>query len=89
MRTVPGVAEVNTWGGLTDEYVVHIIPSKLQAYSITLPEVFDALKHNNANFAAGIINHESEQFVVRGIGRANSINDIEKIIVKSVVEYLY
>lgn len=83
LRTVPGVAEVNTWGGLTDEYVVRVLPAKLQAYGITLPEVFDALKNNNDNFGAGIINHESEQFLVRGLGRANSVSDIENIIVKS------
>lgn len=84
LRTVPGIAEVNTWGGFTDEYVVRVIPSKLQAYGITLPEVFAALKHNNENFGAGIINEESEQFLVRGLGRANSIADLENIIVKSV-----
>jgi len=84
LRTVPGVTEVNTWGGYTDEYIVRIIPAKLQAYNITLPEVFDALKRNNNNFGAGIINHESEQYIVRGLGRANSITDLENIIVKSV-----
>jgi heavy metal efflux system protein len=84
LRTVPGVAEVNTWGGFTDEYVVRVVPAKLQAYNITLLEVCDALKRNNDNFGAGIINHESEQYVVRGIGRANSISDLENIIVKSV-----
>lgn len=84
LRTVPGIAEVNTWGGFTDEYVVKIIPAKLQAYGITLPEVFEALKANNDNFGAGIINEESEQYLVRGLGRANSVSDIEDIIVKSV-----
>lgn len=83
LRTVPGVAEVNTWGGFTDEYIVRVIPAKLQAYNITLLEVCEALKRNNDNFGAGIINHESEQYVVRGIGRANSISDLENIIVKS------
>lgn len=84
LRTVPGVAEVNTWGGFTDEYVVRVIPAKLQAYNITLSEVCAALKRNNDNFGAGIINHESEQYVVRGIGRANSISDLENTIVKSI-----
>jgi cobalt-zinc-cadmium resistance protein CzcA len=84
LRTVPGVAEVNTWGGFTDEYIVNVIPAKLQAYGITLNEVFDALQRNNDNFGAGIINHESEQYTVRGLGRANSISDLENIIVKSV-----
>ena len=83
LRTVPGVAEVNTWGGLTDEYLVRVLPSKLQLYGLTIKEVLEALKNNNDNFGAGIINHESEQYIVRGLGRANSISDIENIIVKS------
>ncbi len=83
LRTVPGVAEVNTWGGLTDEYLVRILPGKLQLYGLTIKEVLEALKNNNDNFGAGIINHESEQYIVRGLGRANSISDIENIIVKS------
>ncbi len=83
LRTVPGVAEVNTWGGLTDEFLVTILPAKLQLYGITIKEVLEALKDNNENFGAGIINHESEQYIVRGIGRVASISDIENIIVKS------
>jgi len=83
LRTVPGVAEVNTWGGLTDEFLVTILPAKLQLYGITIKEVLEALKDNNENFGAGIINHESEQYIVRGIGKVDSINDIENIIVKS------
>jgi cobalt-zinc-cadmium resistance protein CzcA len=84
LRQVPGVAEINTWGGLTDEYLVSINPSKVQAYGITLQDVFTALQNNNENFGAGIITHESEQFIVRGLGRANSIADLENITVKTV-----
>jgi heavy metal efflux system protein len=84
LRTVPGVAEINTWGGFTDEYLVSINPSKVQAYGITLQDIFTALRNNNENFGAGIITHESEQFIVRGLGRANSIADIENITVKTV-----
>ena len=83
LRTVPGVTEVNSWGGFTDEYLVSIIPSKLQLYGLTIKDVTAALKNNNDNFGAGIINHESEQYSIRGLGRANSISDIENIIVKS------
>ncbi len=83
LRNVPGVAEVNTWGGLTDEYLVTIIPAKLQLYGLTIQDVLNSLKNNNDNFGAGIINHESEQYIVRGLGRANSVIDLENIIVKS------
>lgn len=84
LRTVPGVAEVNTWGGLTDEYLITLSPSKLQLYGLSIQEVLEALKDNNGNFGAGIINHESEQYIVRGLGRAESIPDIENIVIKTV-----
>ncbi len=84
LRTVPGVAEVNTWGGLTDEYEVEVLPTTLQQYGLSMKDVFSAIEKNNDNFGAGIINHESEQFIVRGLGRANSLTDIENIIVRTV-----
>jgi cobalt-zinc-cadmium resistance protein CzcA len=83
LRTVPGVAEVNTWGGYTDEYIVTVDPRRLQQYNLTIKDVFEALQKNNKNFGAGIIDHESEQYIVRGIGRVNSISDIEDIMIKS------
>jgi cobalt-zinc-cadmium resistance protein CzcA len=83
LRTVPGVAEVNAWGGLTDEYEVEIVPTLLQQYGLTLKDVFGAIERNNENFGAGIINHESEQYVVRGLGRVGSLSDIENITIKT------
>lgn len=83
LRSVPGVAEVNTFGGLTKEYVVTISPAKLKQYGVTLNEVFTALQKNNSNFGAGIIDHEAEQYTVRGIGRVNSLRDIGNIVIKS------
>ncbi len=83
LRSVSGVAEVNTFGGFTQEYIVKVYPTKLQQYGITLQEVFDALERNNNNFGAGIINHDAEQYTVRGLGRVEKLRDIENIIVKS------
>lgn len=83
LRTVPGVAEVNTWGGFTDEFVITVDPRRMQQFSITINDVFEALKHNNENFGAGIIDHESEQYIVRGLGRVNSLPDIEDVIIKT------
>jgi heavy metal efflux system protein len=83
LRSVPGVAEVNTFGGNTQEYVVSIFPVKLQQYGLTLQDVFDALEKNNNNFGAGVINHDAEQYTVRGVGRVRNIADIENIVVKS------
>lgn len=83
LRTVPGVTEVNTWGGLTPEYTITLIPGKLQQYGLTLQDVFSAIKNNNDNFGAGIINHGSEQYTLRGTGRVSTIDDLRNITVKS------
>lgn len=83
LRSVPGVAEVNTFGGKTQEYVVGVDPPKLLQYGITLQQLFSALASNNLNFGAGIINHQAEQYTVRGIGRVANISDIENIVLKS------
>ena len=84
LRTVPGIADVNTWGGYTDEYVVTIDPTRLQQYKLTIQDVFNAIRKNNENFGAGIIEHESEQYVVRGLGRVNSLENLESIIVSRI-----
>jgi len=82
LRTVPGVNEVNTWGGKTREYQVVIDSKSLIQYGISLKEVFEALKNNNANFSGGIINHNSEQYIVRGLGLINKLDDLRHIVVK-------
>ncbi len=82
LRTVPGVNEVNTWGGLTQEYQVTVFPEQLVRFGLTLNNVFDALKNNNENFSGGIIEHGSEQYIVRGLGRVHRLEDIGNIIVK-------
>jgi cobalt-zinc-cadmium resistance protein CzcA len=82
LRTVPGVNEVNTWGGFTQEYQVTVYPERLIQYGLTIQDVFQALENNNDNFSGGIIEHGSEQFIVRGLGRVNSLNDIGNILIE-------
>lgn len=82
LRTVPGVNEINTWGGFTQEYQVIVFPEKLIQFHLTINDVFEALKNNNDNFSGGIIDHHSEQYIVRGLGRANSLEDIGNILIK-------
>lgn len=83
LRTVAGVAEVNTWGGKTREFTVTVNPTRLQQFGLTMRELFAAIKANNENFGAGIIEHESEQMVVRGTGRVTSLADIENITIRT------
>lgn len=79
---MPGVNEINTWGAYTQEYVVSVIPERLLQFNITLQDVFTALEKNNENFSGGIIEHDSEQYIVRGLGRIHSLEDIGTILIK-------
>ena len=82
LKNVQGVDEVNTWGGKTREYDVVISPERLIAYNITVKEVMEALKNNNANFSGGIIEHSSEQYIVRGLGLVKELDDIRNTVIK-------
>ena len=82
LRTVKGVNEVNTWGGKTREYQIKINPDNLLQYNLTLKDLFEAVKKNNSNFSGGIIEHANEQYVVRGLGLVQNLNDIENIVIK-------
>ncbi len=81
LRTVPGVNEVNTWGGETQQYAIEVDPVRLQRYGITLRDIFQRIQENNANFGGGYIEHASEQYTVRGIGRTLDVRDLENIVV--------
>ena len=81
LRTVPGVADVNSFGGFVKQYQVIVKPDQLRSFHITLQQVFDALGKNNANASGNYIEHQSEQYVVRGLGLVKSLSDIENIIV--------
>lgn len=81
LRTVPGVAEVNTWGGMHQQFEVLADPSKLAGYGLTLSDLEQALARNNANFGAGYVEDRGERFTVRGLGRVADTADIGRVVV--------
>ena len=81
LRTVPGVTEVESFGGLVKQYQVIVNPDRLTSYDLTLKDVFEAVSKNNANAAGSYIEHQSEQWVVRGLGLAKNADDIGNIVV--------
>lgn len=83
LRTVPGVTDVNSFGGLVKQYQVIVNPERLTLYGIPIQQVFDALGKNNSNASGNFIEHRSEQYIVRGLGLVKNIHDIENIIVAS------
>jgi heavy metal efflux system protein len=81
LKTIPGVAEVNTWGGMLQQFEVLAEPSKLAGYGLTLHDLETALANNNANFGAGYIEDRGERFTVRGLGRVADLEDIADVVV--------
>ncbi len=83
LRSVPGVVEVNTFGGELKTYEVQVDPAKMQNYGISLNQVFMALDENNGNSGGGYIQHGAEQRLIRGEGLVTSLDDIRQIILES------
>ncbi|HET6962186.1 MAG TPA: CusA/CzcA family heavy metal efflux RND transporter, partial [Terriglobia bacterium] len=83
LRALPGVSEVNSWGGFTQQYHVTVDPIRLRSYGLALRDVFERLRENNQNFGGGFIEHASEQYTVRGLGRARSIPELNQIVLTS------
>ena len=84
LRTVPGVTEVNSIGGFEKQYQVLPDPGKLLAFGISFRELYEALAQNNANVGGAYIEHREEQYLVRGVGLVESMDDIRNIVIKTV-----
>lgn len=80
LRSVPGVIEVNTFGGELKTYEVQLDPVKLQNYNLSLNDVFLALQENNGNAGGGYIVHGAEQRLIRGEGLISTLSDVSSII---------
>jgi heavy metal efflux system protein len=81
LRTVPGVADVSSFGGRVKQFQVIVNPDRLTSFKISLQQVFEALEKNNANANGNFIEHKSEQYIVQGLGLVKDTRDIENIIV--------
>lgn len=81
LRSEPGVVEVNSYGGELKTYEVQLDADRLVSYDIPLSKIFEALERNNFNSGGGYIEHNQEQYVVRGEGLVGSLDDIGNIVV--------
>ncbi|MCB9196643.1 MAG: efflux RND transporter permease subunit, partial [Flavobacteriales bacterium] len=79
---IPGVVEVNTWGGFLKQYEVSIDPYKLKAMGVSMTEVYAALEMNNSIAGGGYIEKGEQTYFIRGEGLVGSIEDIEQIMIK-------
>ncbi|NOQ83796.1 MAG: CusA/CzcA family heavy metal efflux RND transporter [Myxococcales bacterium] len=83
LRSVPGVVEVNTFGGELKTYEVQLDPARLTALDIPLGDVFEAIERNNANAGGAYIQRSGEQLLIRGEGLVSSLDDIRRIVVSN------
>jgi cobalt-zinc-cadmium resistance protein CzcA len=81
LQAVPGVVEVNIWGGEKKQFQVIVDPNKLLAFNLTLQEVFQALEQNNAIAGGGYIEHEREQYLIKGEALASTLAELEQIVI--------
>lgn len=80
---VKGVADVSSFGGALKQYEVSINPNRLQAYGVTLTEIFDALAENNANTGGAYIEKGEGILYIRSEGLLKNFNDIKNIVIKN------
>ena len=83
LRTVRGVAEVNSWGGLTEQYHVTVEPARLAAAGLTLVDVERAIADNNLNFGGTYTESRGERYVIRGVGRLDGLDAIADVQIET------
>lgn len=80
---IKGVVEINSWGGYLKQFEISVYPEKLYEYNVTLKDVYDALILNNSVAGGSYIEKNNKSYFIRGDGLIKSIDDIERIVVKT------
>jgi cobalt-zinc-cadmium resistance protein CzcA len=83
LRAVPGVAEVNAWGGLNKQYQIRVDPGLLRRYDLSFDQVVDAVPRNNFNVGGGSIDRSGDAVLVYGVGRTVDVEQIGRIVIAS------
>ncbi len=82
LRSIPGVAEINSQGGYVKQYQVIVDPDRLRHYRINIADLYQAIARNNANSGGGVLPHYAEQYLIRGVGLVRDLDDIRAIVLR-------
>jgi Cu(I)/Ag(I) efflux system membrane protein CusA/SilA len=82
LNALPGVAEVGSIGGFVRQYQVEVSPTRMRTLQVTLQDVLEAVQQSNLNVGGKVIEESGMEFVVRGLGLINSVEDLEHIVLK-------
>jgi len=83
-KSIPGVADVNSFGGEEKIYEISVNPNLLSKYGLTSLDVYNAVAKSNINVGGDVLETNGQAFVVRGIGILNNISEIENIIITKI-----
>jgi len=83
-KSVPGVADVNTFGGEEKIFEISVNPNLLLKYGLTALDLFNAVNKSNINVGGDVIERNGQAFVVRGIGLLNDIDEINNVIITNI-----
>ena len=83
LASVPGVAEVASIGGFVEEFQVDVDPARLLAHGVTLAQVFEAIRKSNVDVGARTMEINRAEYVVRGLGRIESTEDLESVALRA------
>lgn len=84
LKTVKGVTEINSFGGFVKQYNVVVQPGRLRLFGIGISEVLDAVSNNNSVSGGNYLEHNGEQYIIRGFGQINKVDDIKNIIITNI-----
>jgi len=84
LKQVPGVADINSFGGEVKTFEVSVSPSLLDKYGFTALDVYKAISNSNINVGGDVIEKSSQAYVVRGIGLINDVKELENVIVSNI-----
>jgi len=82
LRSIPGVAEINSTGGFVKQYQILVDPDRMRYYGVAFQDVWKAVARNNANAGGGALPQRTERYLVRGIGLVRDLDDIRSIVLK-------
>jgi cobalt-zinc-cadmium resistance protein CzcA len=83
LKSIPGVNEINSFGGYIKQYHVTVDPERLLAYDLTLGDIGEALRRNNLNVGGNVLERGEQQYLVRGIGLLQTVDDIASVALKT------
>ncbi len=82
LKTVKGVTEINSFGGFVKQYEVVVDPDRLRNFGLGLKDLTDAIENNNSVSGGNFLEHNREQYIIRGFGQISTARNIEDIIIK-------